>query len=220
MNYKLMPILERFPFWNQLNDAECQMVLENALFKDTIDEKQDIYELIPQRSIWMVYKGWVDISLQSSGGRQCRVVRMNQNESTYMILGRETERYPITVSMNKNTELCILPRHLTQAIFQTNEYVREFVIMAAEQQISRLVCNIGEIEFSSLKERLLHRLLEYQEQQKNDKIFITHEKLADELGSSREVISRLLKQMEKEGIVTLHRGKITISLKEHNSSGG
>lgn len=210
MNGDLLQILKRFTFWNNLDTAERQVVLEGAVLKNAVAEKSDVFELIPKRSIWLVYNGWVDISLQSSAGRQCRIMRVKQNESTYMTLGRETEKYPITASAKKNTEICILPQNLAEYMISSNVYVRDFAMDAAELQVSRLISNIGEIEFLTLKERLMHSLLEHRDNQHSDKITITHEKLADELGSSREVISRLLKQMEKAGMVTLQRGKIIV----------
>jgi CRP/FNR family transcriptional regulator, anaerobic regulatory protein len=65
---------------------------------------------------------------------------------------------------------------------------------------------IEEIRFSSLDTRLLHWL----QSQDNEKIRISHEELGDILGTSREVISRILKGFEKNGIVRLSRLQIEI----------
>jgi CRP/FNR family transcriptional regulator len=58
--------------------------------------------------------------------------------------------------------------------------------------------------------KLDHRLLDWLHDQDNSTITITHEKLASHLGTSREVISRLLKEFEHNGIVKLHRDRINI----------
>ncbi|MDZ4910576.1 helix-turn-helix domain-containing protein, partial [Clostridium perfringens] len=64
--------------------------------------------------------------------------------------------------------------------------------------------------FFSLDERITDYLLEQSRYQDSNILYITHENIANELGSSREVISRILKKFEKEGNIEVFRGKIKL----------
>jgi CRP/FNR family transcriptional regulator len=69
---------------------------------------------------------------------------------------------------------------------------------------------VNAIAFKKLDERLLDFIKKKVELTHNNVLQITHEQLANELGSVRVVISRLLKQLEDQGIVSLSRNKITL----------
>ena len=66
------------------------------------------------------------------------------------------------------------------------------------------------IAFKQMDARLLDWLKEKQQQYPNKQVVITHQQLANELGTAREVVSRLLKQLERQGSVKNHRGMIEI----------
>ena len=61
-----------------------------------------------------------------------------------------------------------------------------------------------------MKERLRKKLYEYCDQYRTDTVLVTHENLADELATSREVVSRLLKKMEAEKIIKIKRKSIQV----------
>ena len=84
---------------------------------------------------------------------------------------------------------------------------RKFVIGLYYNRMSELMTLIDQITFKSVDERLYKFL---KENAVDQVIHITHQELAGEIGTAREVISRLLKQMELDGIIALERGRITI----------
>jgi CRP/FNR family transcriptional regulator len=69
---------------------------------------------------------------------------------------------------------------------------------------------VNAIAFKKVDERLLSLLKKKQELTKNKIITITHEQLANELGTARVVVSRLLKQLEEDGVLKLGRNKIIL----------
>jgi CRP/FNR family transcriptional regulator len=79
-----------------------------------------------------------------------------------------------------------------------------------QRRFEDLLNAIDEIAFHKLDERLLNLLQRKSKQSKSSTINITHEVLAGELATSREVVSRLLKQLEKIGKVKLSRNKIEL----------
>lgn len=84
---------------------------------------------------------------------------------------------------------------------------RKFVIGLYYERMSELMTLVDQITFKSVDQRLFKYL---SERAVNNVVEVTHQKLAGEIGTAREVISRLLKQMEKDNIIALERGKIII----------
>ena len=75
--------------------------------------------------------------------------------------------------------------------------------------MSEVIALVGEVSFNRIDIRLAKQLLQLANNE-ND-LFVTHQYLATELGSAREVISRQLKTFESQGLLSLSRGKISIS---------
>jgi CRP/FNR family transcriptional regulator len=86
---------------------------------------------------------------------------------------------------------------------------RQFVFSTYHRRLSGLIALIEEVVFGKLDLRLAEVLLDRQKK-RGVTLRTTHQELAEELGSSREVVSRLLKDWERHGFVELHRGQITI----------
>ena len=91
-----------------------------------------------------------------------------------------------------------------KALSRMSDVYQNYLFSLYQLRFEELTGLINDIKFK----RLDTRITEWLQKQPNSMIEITHEQLATELGSSRVVISRLLKEMEQNGTVTLHRGKI------------
>jgi len=95
----------------------------------------------------------------------------------------------------------------------TNDYPewREFIMMTYQKRFDELLETINSIAFSQLDERLIKHLKELSSIQKTSLVSTSHQEIATNLNSSREVISRLLKQMEKREMVKLSRNVIELT---------
>jgi len=110
------------------------------------------------------------------------------------------------------TEYLGLPRKsLPQWMLDFEEW-RQFTLETYNDRYENLLATIDAIAFKKLDERLLNLLKDKSIAKGTNEIEVTHKSLAEELHSSREVISRLLKQLEKIGKVQLSRNKITVKL--------
>lgn len=90
------------------------------------------------------------------------------------------------------------------------EPFREFILFNLTDRFNDVLALMEETVFESLDTRLICLLARLSRETKNDTLQVTHRELARELGSSREVISRLLKALEKQGCIKLGRGVIQI----------
>jgi CRP/FNR family transcriptional regulator len=92
---------------------------------------------------------------------------------------------------------------------KNSETFREMVFTAFSSHLSELITLIEEVAFGKLDTRLAKHLLEQRD--KNNIMTSTHQNIATELDSAREVISRQLKEMESKGYIEIKRGNIKIN---------
>jgi len=101
--------------------------------------------------------------------------------------------------------MLILPTALFEKLIAGNAPFRDFVFHLLSDRIAELMLLVEEVAFHRLDQRLAKLLLG-----KNEPITATHQTLADELGSVREIVSRLLKGFAAQGLVSLGRERITL----------
>ncbi|QNF35513.1 Crp/Fnr family transcriptional regulator [Adhaeribacter swui] len=107
------------------------------------------------------------------------------------------------------TEVILIPAHLTESWLGKYKTWNHFVISSYRQRFEELLQTLDSVAFKALDERLLFYLKRYQKVQGNE-VKLSHQQIAEELNSSREVISRLLKKLEQRGALQLHRNYIEI----------
>ena len=121
-----------------------------------------------------------------------------------------TEPY-VKASIEKSVRIYVVEEELSRKLLRDNNYVRNAEAASNVMMFERLVNLAGDLAFSNLRERLMRCLMEYGAEAENGEICVTHEELANNLGTSREVVSRLLKDMAKEGHLSMQRKRIILN---------
>lgn len=111
----------------------------------------------------------------------------------------------------EGTQYLAVPRRNISEWMNTFKDWRNFTLRSYDERYENLISTIDAIAFRKLDERLLELLKDKAIAMGTSNLEITHKRLAEELHSSREVISRLLKQLEKLGKVKLSRNRITLT---------
>lgn len=112
----------------------------------------------------------------------------------------------------EETEFIAIPVKLVDEWMGKYQSWKAFIMQTHHDRFNELIRTINNIAFSKLDERLYKYLLDKSKALKSKTINLTHQQVADELGSSREVISRLLKLLEKHGKLELGRNTITLKI--------
>ncbi len=86
-----------------------------------------------------------------------------------------------------------------------------FILTIFLNRYTELLNTINDLSFKNIDERLLNYLVQYHHRQGDSKVLFTHQKIANELGTTRVVVSRLLKELEKKGVLELYRGRIMLN---------
>jgi CRP/FNR family transcriptional regulator, anaerobic regulatory protein len=94
--------------------------------------------------------------------------------------------------------------------FDTNRSWRTYVFQTLENRIEELLLAVDTMAFSKVDQRILSYLQAKAKTLKTNSLNITHQEIANELSTSREVVSRLLKKMEIDGLLELHRNRVVL----------
>jgi CRP/FNR family transcriptional regulator len=118
--------------------------------------------------------------------------------------------FDIFLEAEKACALIVIPTNIYEALDAANPYVKSFSLDMVSSRFSDVMWVVEQLVFSSFGKRLAALLLEQSVLAASDTITLTHESIARDLGSAREVVTRGLSQFQLEGMVKLSRGKIKI----------
>ena len=161
----------------------------------------------------LVTKGSVRVELLSTTGHQLLLYRINAGQSCVMttacLMGSTS--YTAQALTESPVDLVLLPAsEFRKKLDRTPEF-RNFVFNGFADRLSAMMQRTMELVSHSVDQRLAAALVEYTKRGSDDaSIELTHEQLAIEIGTSREVITRRLAQMEKAGLVKRLRGRIEV----------
>ena len=114
------------------------------------------------------------------------------------------------ITAEVNTEVSILPAPTLSQLMNANHDVERLVYKQAVWQYSVVLRTLQQILFLSLEKRLATFLLDECRRRKAQSFSATHEQIARYIGSSREVVTRMLNQFADRGLVKLGRGSVTV----------
>jgi CRP/FNR family transcriptional regulator len=144
----------------------------------------------------------------SSNGREILLYRVGSGETcvitTTCLLGNSD--YPASTIVEEPIRDVLIPATAFHQLMLDSSVFRKFVMTNYGALISDLIVLLDEVAFHNLDARLAKVLLDAN----NTQIVRTHQQIADELGTAREVVSRQLKRLEQNGSVSLGRGQIEI----------
>ena len=159
----------------------------------------------------LLLDGSVRVQQVSEGGREIVLYRVSAGEScaltTACLMGYED--YLAEAVAETEVRAVAIPRATFDDLIARSPEFRRFVFTAFSRRVTDLFHVIEDVAFSRLDIRLAHKLLELSHG--GDQVTATQQQLASELGSAREVVSRVLTELHRRGWVTATRGHITIS---------
>lgn len=163
----------------------------------------------PCNGLPLVLKGEVRVQMTGASGNEIVLYRIKGGEMCPMSLAclLADGNHQSEAIVDEDSEVLVIPAALTDRLMDEDKCFRKVVLESYGQRLSSLLIVIEEVAFRRLDQRLAERLVE---RQRDGQLSATHQDLAVELGTAREVVSRLLKEFERRELVTLERGLITL----------
>lgn len=164
------------------------------------------------RSVPIVTKGLLKVIRTEEDGREILLYYIKTGESCIMSFlgGLHNETSSVKAEVEEDAEIYFLPMEKVSSFIKEYPEWLDYIFKLYHKRFEELLEIINVISFKKVDERLLNLLHKKKEITGNQTISITHEQLANELGTARVVVSRLLKKLEENGEVKLGRNKITL----------
>ena len=200
-------LLQRYPMLGELPASQLEDVLGSAAVVNlaagsvVFDEEQTC------QGFPLLLSGSVRVIKASPNGRELQLYRVRPGESCILtsscLLGRD--RYHARGIVEQDAELVLLPASAFRTLVSSSEPFRNYVFDLFSGRITDLMQLVTAVAFQKTDQRLAALLAN-----KPSPIHATHQALADELGSVREIVSRLLKNFAEQGWVKLGREQIEV----------
>lgn len=164
------------------------------------------------RSTMLIIDGLVKVYREDDQGNEFFMyyLRPGQACALSMICATRQETSEIMAKAVKDTEVIAIPLTFMDEWMTKYKSWYHFVLETYRSRFEELLVTIDHIAFRAMDERLEFYLKKHMESLHSNIIQLSHQEIAEELNSSREVISRLLKKMEQLGKVRLHRNSVEI----------
>ncbi len=200
-------LLRRYPVIEELPLDLLRRVEKEAIEVRAPAGKQLFHEGSPCTHYPLLVEGVIRATKCSPDGHEILLYRLNPGEScviTVVALLGETA-YPAVGTADADLVVFGLPRSLFLELVLKSAPFRVFVFGYLSDRLAHLMALIDDVAFRRVDQRLATRLLH-----QDAPITMTHQRLADDLGTTREVVSRTLESFQESGILRLGRKRIEI----------
>ena len=159
----------------------------------------------------IVLSGRVRVYKVGETGREITLYHLEKGEGCILtascILSKKN--FPAISIADENVEVLIIPSQVFREWMDKYESWRDYIFELLSKRLALVISVVEEVAFKRMDTRITEYLISNLPKGHNQ-LKVTHHQIADELGTSREVVSRILKDMENEGLISLSRGIIKI----------
>lgn len=203
-------IRQNFPFFTEpeLVDAIADVAKEvNVKEGDYIIKIGEFIKSTP-----LIVKGLIKIVRQDNEGHEILLYYLDGGNTCVMTVTccMKQEQSKIKASAEIDTQLLLIPFHYMDEWMRNYRSWRNFILETYSTRFEEMLATLDSVAFESLDVRLLRYLSERELALDTDEFQITHQQISQELNSSREAVSRLLKKLETNGQIKLGRNRIKI----------
>ena len=203
---------ETLSFWRDLTDTQKNLIEESTVLKEFNKGESMRGSSDNCAGLFLILKGQVRAYIISDTGREISLYRLFERDvclfTASCILKSIT--FDIFIEVEKPTEAYLIPTAILRKISAESLAVQTFNNEIMASRFSDVMWIMEQALFSSFDKRLANFLLERENIEGQSVIKITHEKIANDLGTAREVVTRMLKYFQEEGMVAISRGSIEI----------
>ncbi len=208
-----MEFAEYLPVWSKLTQAQQEQIAQVVEFRSVRkgtrihDSSEDCLGLV------MVRSGQLRTYILSEDGREITISRLFEYDVSLLSAScvMPDMQFNVMIEAEKDTEFWSIPACLFKNLVDESLVVSTFANSLISGYLSELMWLMEQIMWKSFDKRLADFLLEEMAIEGSSSLKITHEKIAAHMGTAREVVTRMLRYFQSEGMVKLTRGTIEIT---------
>jgi CRP/FNR family transcriptional regulator, anaerobic regulatory protein len=202
---------------NHITQFQSSPELREKLYENSIPKNFVAGDIILNengniRAIPIVTKGSIRVMRTDEEGKEILLYYIKAGESCIMSFlgGMHHETSKVKAVAEEDTEVLFLPMEKVTLFIKEYPEWLDYIFRLYHKRFEELLEVVNAVAFKKMDQRLLNFIQKKREHTKSKTLNVTHEQLANDLGTARVVVSRLLKQMEDKGLVRLGRNKITL----------
>ena len=208
-----MEFAEYLPIWDKLTPQQQESIRQVIEFRSVKkgthihDSSADCLGLV------MVRSGQLRAYILSDDGREITIGRLFEYDVSLLSAScvMPDLQFNVMIEAEKDTEFWSLPACLFKNLIDESLAVSNFSRSLLSSNFSELMWLMEQIMWKSFDKRLAAFLLEETQLEESNVLKITHEKIAAHMGTAREVVTRMLRYFQSEGMVRLTRGAVEIT---------
>lgn len=202
-----------FPVWNKLTGRQQENIKSNLLYRSV--EKGTVLHngSMDCTGLFLIKSGQLRAYILSDEGREVTIYRLFDRDICLFSAScmMNSLQFDITIEAEKDSDIWVIPVEIYKSIMEESAAVANFTNEVMASRFSEVMWLIEQIMWKSLDKRVAGFLLEEAVLEQTASLRITHETVANHLGTHREVITRMLRYFQNEGMVKLSRGTIEIT---------
>lgn len=203
---------DNIPFYKLLSNEEKEIF--NSYCTNVKFEKNHIIYVGEKECSGMIVvkKGILRAFLNSNEGKEITIYKLLDSDICILSASCvfKNINFNINIQAVEEIEVLILPSKYVLMLSNKNPAINNYILELTQSKFSEVMWIIEQIVFTSFDKRLINYLEEYSSLGNSSLLRVTHDTIAKDLGTAREVVSRMLKYFEKEGKIKLSRGTIEI----------
>lgn len=200
------------PFSYLFDDSILEGIAKHAIIKHF--KKNDIIIDIGQdlNYIPLLISGTIKVLREDNDNNELLLYVLEQGDTCAMSLTccMSKSFSKIRAVADEDTDVIMIPTELMKLWFHENDSWRNFILQSYQIRFDEMLETIDTLAFMKMDERLFKYLTDKAKLSSSTTAEITHQNIAEDLNTSRVVVSRLLKQLEREGKISLGRNKIEL----------
>ena len=208
-----MEFAEYLSFWNKLTEQQQQAISEVIEFRK-VEKGTRIHDSSEECiGLVIVRSGQLRAYILSEDGREITINRLFEYDVSLLSAScvMPDMQFNVMIEAEKDTEFWSIPACMFKNLVDESLVVSNYSRNLLSSNFSDLMWLMEQIMWKSFDKRLAEFLLEEASIEENEELKITHEKIANHLGTAREVVTRMLRYFQSEGMVKLTRGTISIT---------
>ncbi len=202
-----------FPVWNQLSAAQQERILgslsERSVKKGALlhNGGADCTGLLVVRS------GQLRAYILSEEGREITIYRLFDRDICLFSAScvMRSVQFDVTVAAEKDTDLWVIPAEVYRQLMEESAPLANYTNELMAGRFSEVMWLVEQVMWRSMDQRIASFLLEEAAIEGTNRLAITHETIANHLGTHREVVTRMLRYFRSEGMVELSRGVVELT---------
>ena len=208
-----MSISNYFPIWDKLSGEQRSKIEEVATFRK-VKGGTVLHDGSPNcLGMLLVRSGQLRAYILSEEGREITICRFLEMDICLFSAScvMPNMQFNICIEAEKDSEVWIIPACLYKNLIEESLPLANYSHSLISNHFSELMWLMEQIMWKSFDKRLADFLLEESSLEDSDSLKITHEKIANHMGTAREVVTRMLRYFQSEGMVKLTRGSVDLT---------